>query len=92
MTGNTGTSSAIVFHTRFSGDMKNEKSAKVNYFYGLLNSNQCEHVRSWDITFNFMAYHASGPMQYHGNSAAPDVHRAVVVCAAPTHKWLDQGQ
>jgi len=82
----------IVFHTGFSGNTEYEKNAKVNYFYGILNSDQREHVRSWDFIWNFMAYCASGSMWYHGNSAAPDVHRAVVVCAAPTHKWLDQGQ
>lgn len=82
----------IVFQTGFSGDTEHEKNAKVDYFYGLLNSDQREHVRSWDLIFDLMAYRASGPTRYHGNSGAPVVHRAVVVCAAPTHTWLDQEQ
>jgi hypothetical protein len=80
----------IVFHTGFSGDMEYEKNAKVNYFYGLLNSNQREHVRSWDFIFNFMAYHASGPTRYHGNSAAPDVHRAVEPISGLTKERLQK--
>lgn len=82
----------IVFHTGFSGDTEDEKNARVDYFYDLLNSNQREQVRGWGYIFDFMAYRTLGPRRYHGNSGAPDVCRALVVCAAPTHRWLDQGQ